>query len=151
MKNGDEKKQIDLIFSRYPTRRAATLPLLTMAQEKFGYISHEAALWVSKLVEISPMEVLETASFYTLYQTSPCGKNKLRLCTNISCWLSGSSKIAKKLCEKFGLSQNGGTTSDQKYHLEFVECLGYCDQAPVLQKNKRTYGNVTTEKLDEIV
>src|SRR3989338_8841138 len=112
MKNTDQK-YIEEIFSRYPNKRAATLPLLTLAQEKFGYISKEACVWVAELVGISPMEVHETASFYTLYYLEPVGKNKIKLCTNVSCMLLGAKKIEKTLKRKLGLKKKG-TTEDKK-------------------------------------
>lgn len=152
MKNKiDEKKLIEHIFSKYPSKRAATLPLLTLAQEKYGYISQEAVKWVAGLVDIAPMEVYETASFYTLYHTKPVGKNKMRLCRNISCSLLGAKKIAKKICNKLGVKKSGETSPDNKFHFETVECLGYCELAPVMQINEKTFGKVTEDKVDTIL
>lgn len=149
MKNTDQK-HIEEIFSRYPNKRAATLPLLTLAQEKFGYISKEACVWVAELIGISPMEVHETASFYTMYYLEPVGKNKIKLCTNVSCMLLGAKKIEKNLKRKLGLKKKG-TTEDKKFHFETVECLGYCDKAPVMQINTETFEKISDEKVDEIL
>ena len=147
----DEAKQIEKIFAKYPTKRAATLPLLTLAQEKYGYVSQDAVKWVSGLIGISPMEVYETASFYTLYHTQPVGKNKMRLCRNISCSLLGSTKIAKKICQKLGIKKSGETSSDNKFHFELVECLGYCDFAPVMQINEKTFSKVNEDQVETIL
>src|SRR3989338_398459 len=143
----DEQKKIERILSQYPHKRAATLPLLYMAQEKFGYISQAAATWVAQHVGISPMEVFETASFYSLFHKKPVGKNKIRVCGTVSCSLVGSRALGEKVCKTIGVQKGGESSKDGKFHFEYVECLGYCDQAPVLQINKKTYKKISPENV----
>src|SRR3989338_5764464 len=147
MSQADEQKKKKDILSQYPTKRAATLPLLYMAQEKFGYISMEGAQWVASFVDISVTEVLETASFYSLFHKKPVGKNKIRVCGTVSCALVGSRALGEKVCKTIGVQKGGESSKDGKFHFEYVECLGYCDQAPVLQINKKTYKKISPENV----
>ena len=147
----DEQKRIKNILSKYPSTRAATLPLLYMAQEKFGYISEEAAQWVAQYVGTSPMEVFETASFYSLFHKKPVGKNRIRVCATLSCSLVGAQGVGEKVCKTIGVQKSGESSQDSKFHFEYVECLGYCDQAPVMQINKKTYKKVNPDKIVTII
>ena len=144
----DEQKRIENILSKYPSKRAATLPLLYMAQEKFGYVSHEAAQWVANLVCTSVTEVLETASFYSLFHKKPVGKNKIRVCATLSCSLVGARTLGDKVCKTVGIQNSGESSKDGKFHFEYVECLGYCDHAPVMQINKKTYKKLNPDKVE---
>ena len=151
MSQADEQKKIQDILSQYPTKRAATLPLLYMAQEKFGYISMEGAQWVASFVDISVTEVLETASFYSLFHKKPVGKNKIRVCGTVSCALLGARAVGEKVCQTTGIKNSGESSQDGKFHFEYVECLGYCDQAPAMQVNKKTYKKISPEKIEKVL
>ena len=134
----------------YPDRRAALLPVLQMAQDRFGYISLEAEEYVASLFDLSPAHVHEVVTFYTLFFTRPVGRHILSVCHNLSCHLRGAEDVLAYLKERLGVDA-GETTKDGKVTLLAVECLCACEMAPMLQVDDRYEGNLTREKLDGIL
>jgi NADH-quinone oxidoreductase subunit E len=146
----DNKKKFEEIVQRYPQRRAAMLPTLWLAQEQHGWISPEVMEYVAKLLELTPAKVFEVVTFYTMFHLKPIGKYHFQVCRTLSCQLCGSEKITEHLEKKLGVPL-GGTSSDGKYSLSEVECLGSCGTGPMLQLNEDYHENLTVEKLDELV
>ena len=105
---------------------------------------------VAEYLDMPNIAVYEVASFYTMYEHQPVGKNIINVCTNISCKLRGSTDIMNYLEEKLEIIQ-GQTTSDQRFTLRAVECLGACIHAPMMQINKDYHENLTYEKIDTIL
>lgn len=134
----------------YPDRRAALLPVLQMAQDRFGYISLEAEEYVASLFDLSPAHVHEVVTFYTLFFTRPVGRHILSVCHNLSCHLRGAEDVLAYLKERLGVDA-GETTKDGKLTLLAVECLCACEMAPMLQVDDRYEGNLTREKLERIL
>lgn len=134
----------------YPDRRAALLPVLQMAQDRFGYISLEAEEYVASLFDLSPAHVHEVVTFYTLFFTRPVGRHILSVCHNLSCHLRGAEDVLAYLRERLGVDA-GETTKDGKVTLLAVECLCACEMAPMLQVDDRYEGNLTRETLDRIL
>jgi NADH-quinone oxidoreductase E subunit len=138
------------IVEKYPEKRAALLPVLHLAQCEFGWISREAMRYLSELLDIPVTEVLDTATFYTMFKTRPSGKYHIQICGTLSCALRGSRQLYEHLVEKLKI-KNGQVTSDGKFSLLKVECLGSCGTAPVVQINDDYYEDVSIEKLDKIL
>jgi NADH-quinone oxidoreductase subunit E len=95
-------------------------------------------------------EVEEVVTFYSMFSRRPIGQYKLQVCRTISCLLGGCHQITEHISQKLGI-RVGQTTPDGKFTLQEVECLGYCDLAPVLQVNFDYYEKVTPERVDEII
>lgn len=138
------------MLERYPDKRSALLPILHLAQAEIGWLPKEAMEEVATLIGIPPIKVYEVVSFYTMFYDHPIGRNHIQLCTNISCHLLGSDHLLRCLEKKLGI-EVGGTTKDMKFTLTEVQCLGACEQAPVLQLNDEYIGNLTEAKLDEVL
>ncbi len=136
--------------NKYPEKSAALLPTLWLAQQEFSAITPEVEEYVAGLVGVSPVRVQEVRSFYTMYTPKPLGKYHLQLCTNISCSLLGAEDILGHLKNKLGINV-GETTTDGKFTLSTVECLGHCGTAPVMQINDDFHENLTGESLDKIL
>ena len=134
----------------YPDRRAALLPVLQMAQDRFGYISPEAEEYVASLFDLSPAHVHEVVTFYTLFFTRPVGRHILSVCHNLSCHIMGAEDLLAYLKERLEVDA-GETTKDGKVTLLAVECLCACEMAPMLQVDDRYEGNLTREKLERIL
>ncbi|MFY9574477.1 MAG: NAD(P)H-dependent oxidoreductase subunit E, partial [Blastocatellia bacterium] len=83
------KRRYQTILSHYPEKRAALLPVLTLAQREFGWISQEVAEYVGALMGYPPSDVLSVATFYTMLHKKPAGKYHIDICKNVSCWLMG--------------------------------------------------------------
>jgi NADH-quinone oxidoreductase E subunit len=143
-------KQIQDLISKYPRKRSALIPSLHLVQKELGYISRDTMREVAEIFELSPNEVHEVTSFYTMFHRKPVGKYVIQVCTNISCQLCNAEDIMAHLTEKLGIKP-GETSSDNKYTLLEVECLGSCGTSPVVQINEDYYEELTPEKLDKIL
>lgn len=144
------EKKIDELLTHYPVKRSAVLPVLYIAQEEHGYVTDEDVRYIARRLDMRVNEVEEVVTFYTMFSRKPVGRYKLQVCRTISCQLRGAEGITEHLCKKFK-TRLGETTADGKFTVMEVECLGYCDLAPVLQVNFDYHENVTPERVDEIV
>jgi NADH-quinone oxidoreductase subunit E len=150
MLSNQAKDHIASLRAMYPQRQSALLPALYVAQGEIGYLPDEALDEVAALLDLPVTEVGSVASFYTMFYRHPVGKNILSLCTNLSCHLLGADTLAAYLSEKLGVG-NGQTTTDGKFTLEFVECIGACDYAPAMLVNGELHGNLTNESIDKLL
>jgi NADH-quinone oxidoreductase subunit E len=142
--------RIEKILSRYPTRQAALLPILWVAQETWGWISKEAAEEVARIVEVSPAHVDGVLTFYTMYNLRPVGKNLLQICTSISCHLAGAGRLIERCRERLGVGLEQ-TTPDGKFTVIEVECIAGCDKAPSLMVNDTYHEPVEEKALDALL
>jgi NADH-quinone oxidoreductase E subunit len=143
-------KKVKDLKTKYPTAKALTLPVLWIAQEQFGWVSTDVMKYISELIQIPYSHVYSVATFYTMYNKKPVGKYHIQICTNISCQLLGAEKLADHLCKKLNVKK-GEITSDGKYSVSEVECLGSCGTAPTMQVNDDYFENLTPEKIDSII
>jgi NADH-quinone oxidoreductase E subunit len=143
-------RQIQVLISQYPQKRSALIPSMQIAQKEAGYLSPEAVQEIAGIFELSPNEVYEVASFYTMIYKKPVGKYVIQVCTNISCLLCRAEEILAHLVKRLGIKP-GETSTDKKYTLVEVECLGSCGTSPVVQINEDYYEDLTPEKLDRIL
>lgn len=134
----------------YPNKQAALLPVLTMAQDAFGYVSLEVEEYVAGLFQMSPAHVHEVVTFYTLYFQQPKGRHVVSVCHNLSCHLLGAKSIIDHVKERLGI-EVGETTPDGRITLLTVECLCACEQAPMMQVDDRYEGLLTPDKADSIL
>jgi NADH-quinone oxidoreductase E subunit len=143
-------RQIQALIGKYPQKRSALIPSLQLAQKEAGYISADIVREVAALFDLSPNEVYEVVSFYTMFYRKPVGKYVVQVCTNISCMLCNAEGILAQLKERLGIKP-GETTPDKKFTLLEVECLGSCGTGPVVQINEDYHEDLTPEKLDRIL
>jgi NADH-quinone oxidoreductase E subunit len=135
------KKKLKGIFAKYPDGReaSAVMPLLDLAQrQNDGWLPRAAMDHVAELVGLAPIRVYEVATFYTMYNLKPIGENHLQVCTNLPCWLRGSDDVMSACKKKLGIDI-GETTTDGKFTLSEMECLGACVNAPMMQINDDYY------------
>jgi len=143
-------KKIEEVQKKYPTKRSAVLPALYLAQAEQGYVTKEAMAEIAELLSLPPIQVYESATFYTMYNKKPVGRNHIQVCTNLSCSLLGAEHIVEYISKKIGVSK-GKTTEDKKFTLSTVECLGSCGTAPMMQINDDYHEDLTEEKIDKIL
>src|SRR5512136_3042512 len=146
--------EITELISHYPQKRSATLMLLHVIQEHFGYISKEAMEWIAARLELQPINVYELVTFYPMFRRAPVGKYHFKICRTLSCALGGSYKLHEHFCKKLGLDPRAHgpqTTKDAKFTVEFVECLAGCSTAPVMMCNEAFHEVVTEQKAEEIL
>ena len=133
------------ILTRYPTRRAALMPALWLAQREFGYLSVAVQQYVADLMELPLAWVASVVSFYTMYWTEQPARWHLQVCRNLSCALRGGLDVRDAIVGRLGI-RHGERTADGRFSLEEVECLASCGTAPCLQINNGDYHeNLTVE------
>ena len=132
----DNKRKLEKVLARYPVKRSALLPALYIAQEQEGYLSVEAMEYVASLLDLTPAQVHDTASYYTMFRFEPRGETHIEICTNLSCALAGADELLESTCRKLGVCE-GETSADGKFSVQRVECLAACGGAPAVQVNGR--------------
>jgi len=126
------------LLGRYPTRRAALMPTLWLAQREFGWLSLPVQQYVAELMELPLAWVTSVASFYTMYWKEPKGRWHIQVCRNLSCMLRGGGDVLRAVEDRLGI-RHGQRTADGRFSLEEVECLASCGTAPCLQVNNAEY------------
>jgi len=145
------REKIRGLLPRYPTKQAVTLPALHAVHDALGYVPQEAVVEVAELLELHPAQVQDTLSFYGFFeQEKPLGRHRLWVCRSLSCAAREGEELLEYLCEKLGI-RPGETTEDGRIRLEFAECLGACDFAPAILADDTLHGNMTKEKIDELI
>ena len=138
------------ILKKYPTKKAAVMPVLYLGQEQNGWVSKEVMVEVATVLEITEEEVFGVVTFYTMFYEKPVGQKHFQVCTNVSCMLKGGYDIYNQVKEKLGL-ENWGVSEDKRFSLEEVECMGSCGTAQMIAVNEDYYENITQEKVNEII
>ena len=146
----EARARIEKILTRYPTKQAALLPVLWVAQETWGWISKEAAEEVAKILGLSPAHVDGVLTFYTMYNLRPVGKNLLQFCTSISCHLAGAERLMERCRKRLGVELEQ-TTADGKFTVVEVECIAGCDRAPSMMVNDTYHEPMDEKKLDALL
>ena len=144
---------IDKWIAKYPpeNRQAAVIPALHIVQDaNTGYLTTALMDELAEYLAMPEIAVYEVASFYSMFEHKPVGKHKISVCTNISCLLRGSEEIVKHLENKLGIKL-GETTSDGKFTVKEVECLGACVGAPMCLIGRDYHEDLTPEKIDAIL
>jgi len=144
------EQRIAETLRRYPTARAAILPVLWLCQERYGWISPGVMRAVAQRLGESPAFVEGVVSFYTMYYTEPPARYVLQVCTTLSCAYCGGRGLVEHLKRRLGIAF-GAKTADGEFQLLGVQCLGACGSAPVIQINDDYYENLDATKLDAVL
>jgi len=153
MLSAEALKEIDRAVAKYPAdqKQSAVMAALAVAQSEKGWVSPEVMQFVAEYLEMPPVWVEEVATFYNMYDTTPVGRFKLSVCTNLPCALSGGERAADHLKKKLGISFNE-TTADGNFTLKEGECMGACGDAPVMiVNNTHMCSFMSNEKLDALI
>lgn len=146
----EQLKDAERIVAKYPNKRSAILPLLFLTQSVEGYVTEQGMREVAAMLDLTPAQVLATASFYTMLRKEPQGEYLISVCRNISCTHRGARKIIDAFEERLGVGP-GDTTRDGKFELETAECLATCDGAPSIQINYEDFYDLTPAIAAELV
>lgn len=146
----ERDREVEEILTRYPTRRAALLPLLWICQRQNGWISPEVIDYVAERLELSTAAVKGVVTFYTMFFDHPVGENVIWVCRTIGCDIRGGKAIQEHLEQRLGCHA-GETSKDGKFTLLKAECLAACGQAPMIQINDDYFENLDLATVDRIL
>ena len=145
---------IDNVLQKFPEDRkksAIIESLLILQHHNNGYVTKEIIHELSKYLSVSEIEIYEVATFYTMINTKPVGKNIIAVCNNVSCMLRGSDRILSHIEKKLNIKV-GESTADNKFYLkDEIECLAACNGGPMMQINHKNYENISIELVDKII
>jgi NADH:ubiquinone oxidoreductase subunit E len=143
-------EEIERLVEKYGKDRSALLSILHDIQTKYRFISEYAQQEVARLLDIHPVEVYGFISFFAFLNSEPKGRNLVRICKTISCDMVGKTAIVKAIERELDV-EIGGTTRDNKFTVEYANCLGLCDQGPAMAINDRVYMKLTPEKAVQLL
>jgi NADH-quinone oxidoreductase subunit E len=130
--------------------REMVVDVLLALQDHHGFLSDDAVEAAAALLGMSPLEVEELATFYTFIYREPVGEYVIHVCDSVICWMDGYESLKDYLCKKLDVAV-GATTADGLFTLLPVCCIGYCDLSPAMLINRKVYGHLTPQKIDEIL
>jgi NADH-quinone oxidoreductase subunit E len=147
-------KLINNVVKKFPSdkkRSAVIESLLILQHHNNGYVTKSIIKSLSDYLLISEIDIYEVATFYTMINTDPVGRNVISVCNNVSCMLRGSDEILSYIEDKLKIKV-GESTKDNKFYLkDEIECLAACNGGPMMQVNHKNYENLTLEKVDKIL
>ncbi|QCI17407.1 NADH-quinone oxidoreductase subunit NuoE [Buchnera aphidicola (Aphis helianthi)] len=134
----------------YENYRAITIEALKIVQKQRGWVSDQAVIEISKILNISPSDIESVATFYSQIYRQPVGRNIIRYCDSVVCYLTGYQEITKVL-ENILSIKTGDTTLDNRFTLLPVCCLGNCDKSPTIMINEDLYSKLTPESIPNLL
>jgi NADH-quinone oxidoreductase E subunit len=145
------RKELDDVLSRYPTKMAALLPALWMVQYERGWVSDDGMAEVAAVLDLTPAYVKGVVTFYTMYHQHPVGRHFIQVCTTSPCNVCGAEDVVDSLLKHTGCLELGQTSSDGKYTVIEVECLGACGFATPIMIDDEFIESVTPENVPQIL
>ena len=141
----ERRAKLDEIVTKYPAdrKRSAVLAALYLVQEQQGYLTGNAMRHIAPIVDLTPAEVEDVATYYVMFYREPVGKYVLQVCRTLSCALNGAERVTEALSAKLGIGV-GETDASGTFTLLEFECLGACDRAPVVMVNNELWHEVAT-------
>lgn len=146
----EEQKDLEEELKIVPYKKAATIEALKVVQKHRGWVSDDGVKDIAEFLEITPDEVDGIATFYNLVFRRKVGKHVILICDSVSCWILGYKQILDYINNKLGI-KFGETTSDGKFTLLPIPCLGTCDHAPALMIDNDLHRDLTPDMLDSII
>lgn len=146
----EEIEEIRREMALYEDSQAACIDALKIVQKRRGWVSDEALAAAAEVVGVSPAAMESVATFYNLIFRKPVGRHVVMLCDSVSCYLCGYENIRDHLRESLGVDF-GETTADGRFTLLPICCLGDCDGAPSMRVDEDYHGNLTPERVDEVL
>src|SRR6056297_1357672 len=143
-------EELDPIIEKHSEKKGNLIPVLNDIQKKIGYLPLEVQKHVSKKLEIPMSEIYGVISFYSIFNTEPKGEHTIGICMGTACYVKGAEDIMEKLENELEI-EVGETSDDDKFTMTVTRCLGTCSMAPVIMIDDKVYGEVTPEKVPEIL
>src|SRR3954471_19695389 len=148
------RAEIDRWVARFPVgrQRSAVLSALRAAQEQNqGHLTTALMDAVADYLKLQPIQVYEVATFYSMFETHPCGRHHVSICTNISCMLRGAEQLVAHVEQRLGIRQGESTADGRIFLKQEEECLAACTGAPMMMVDHVYHENLTAEQVDRIL
>lgn len=148
------RHEIDEWVARFPEgkQRSAVLSALRFTQEQNnGFLTPDLMEAVAQYLKLPPIQVFEVASFYSMFETHPCGRHHVSVCTNISCMLNGSDEVVAYVEKKLGIKTGQSTPDGRIFLKREEECLAACTGAPMMMVDHHYYEHLTPESIDGVL
>ncbi|HEY3415381.1 MAG TPA: NADH-quinone oxidoreductase subunit NuoE [Armatimonadota bacterium] len=146
----DERDEILAELQHYPDKQAVVPEALKIVQRHRRWVSDEAVQDIAELLDMSAEQIDSIATFYNLIFRQPVGRHVILLCDSVSCWIMGYQNMLDCLSSRLGIGF-GETTPDGRFTLLPMVCLGACDHAPAMMVDHDLHGDLTVEKIEEIL
>jgi NADH-quinone oxidoreductase subunit E len=143
----EELHEIEEEFPRYPRRDAVCIDAMKIVQKHRGWVSDESIRDIAQLLGMSPAELDGIATFYNLIFRKPVGRHVIMVCDSVSCWIMGYDRMREHLTKRLGVGL-GQTTTDDRFTLLPIVCLGCCDRAPAMMVDNDLHANLNPDKID---
>ncbi len=138
------------ILEKHGYQRASLIGILQDIQSRMNYLPRKALQQVSKCLDIPLSDIYEVATFYKAFHLEPRGRHTIQVCLGTACHVRGSRRILSYL-ESLLEVKAGETTKDLSFSLETVNCLGACALGPLLVIDRKYYGKMSTDRIEEIL
>jgi len=148
------RREIDHWVAKFPPgrQRSASIAALRAAQEQnSGFLTAYLMDAVAEYLKLPPIQMYEVARFYSMFETHPCGRHHVSICTNISCMLRGGEELLAYAQEKLGIRANQSTPDGRIFLKREEECLAACTGAPMMMVDHVFHEHLTSEKLAAIL
>ncbi len=144
-------EKINEVIEKHGKNQAALIPILQEVQEVYRYLPEEILTYVATALNLAPATVYGVATFYAQFSLEPKGKYVIKVCDGTACHVRGSNPVKDAIRKRVGLKGDKMTTSDLRFTVETVSCLGACGLAPVVMINDQIYGQMTPEAINIII
>ncbi len=144
--------RFEKLLASYPEgrKRSAVIPMLMYAQDEVGSVTPGLIAEVARRTGVTPLQVDEVVTYYSMLHKQPVGRHHIQICTNVSCHLTGGAELFRHASKTLGIGHRQ-VTSDGQFSLEEVECIGACSWAPAIQVNYEFHHDMTPDKLDRLI
>ena len=150
MLTSEERKEIEAEFSRYLNKRAVCIEALKVVQRHRGWVSDEGLKDIGDALDMTPEELDGVATFYNLVFRKPVGRHVALICDSVSCWIMGYERLCQALTTRLNVGL-GETTTDNRFTVLPIVCLGVCDHAPAMMIDDDLYRDVEPSRLDGVL
>lgn len=139
------------ILESYSFNKNNLIPILHRVQEEYRYLPEKILTYIATTLDIPPAKVFGVTTFYSHFTLKPKGRYVIKVCAGTACHVKNSNPIIEEVQKQLGLNSAKNTTDDMEFTLEKVSCLGACGLAPVVVVNDEVHGEMTPDKMTELL
>jgi NADH-quinone oxidoreductase subunit E len=150
MLTAEERQEIEAELAHYPTKQSVCIDAMQIVQRHRGWVSDESLKDLAEFLGMSVADLDGVATFYNLIFRKPVGRHVVMVCDSVSCWIMGYERVRDQMSKRLGIKM-GETTSDGRFTLLPIVCLGTCDHAPAMMVDGDLHRDLDPQKLDGIL